>query len=162
VESLQEQGVAIPRLAVYEGLKKVFWPGRFEIIRKDPYVILDGAHNQDSCRVLIQTLQEILPDQKTIFIVGFSQDKDIQGIVSEINKKADIVIMTQSHHPRALPLTLEEAQRLFKGKEVHITKNVEEAFDLALQQASIDHAIVVTGSLFIVSEARSLCLLSKV
>jgi dihydrofolate synthase/folylpolyglutamate synthase len=162
VESMQELGVAVSKLAVYEGFKKVFWPGRFEIVRKDPYVILDGAHNQDSCRVLMDTLQEILPNQKTIFIVGFSKDKDVEGIACAINNKADVVIVTKAHHPRALAVTKERAQQLFKGKNVFLSKNIEHALELAFQQASIDHAIVVTGSLFVVSEARSICQLSQV
>ncbi len=158
VESLKQRGFWINRRAIVQGIKNAVWPGRFEVIRHRPLTILDGAHNAASCRVLTDTLRKVLPNKKMVLIFGVSSDKDIKGMAQELAKMARCVIATKANHPRAYEFKAAELENFFPGKEIILSKNVCSALQLAQQKSSADEAIVVTGSLFVVGEARELCL----
>ena len=70
--------------AICDALENVHWEGRFEILNRNPFIVVDGAHNGDSARMLVRTLQDLFPDARLHFIFGASSDKDIAGIFAEI------------------------------------------------------------------------------
>jgi len=153
-ECLEELGFNLSVQAVRAGFRDIFWPGRFEVISQKPFIILDGAHNQSSSRELVHTLKEMFPEEVIVLILGVSNDKEWHLMGREFNQVADRIVMTKADHPRGKDFIEEEIEKMFPGKPYQKTNNFLEAFDQALQGVGNEDVIVVTGSLFLVAEAR--------
>jgi len=154
--SLSEYGLKISVASIKRGLYNTLWPGRCEVVAREPWIVLDGAQNAASANVLKKAIQERFRYQRLILVLGISKDKDIQGIASQLKDLADVIILTKADTPRAsAPARLKQ---YFKGKEAHITHSVKEAKELALNIAGEDDLILITGSLYVVGEARSVVL----
>ena len=148
-------GLKISEEAIQLGFKKTFWPGRFEIVRKDPPVILDSAHNLDSFIKLHQTLDEYFPGWEVILIFGASEDKDVFSMISEIKPSLQKIIFTQSTHPRALaPEVLVARVEKLEIPNL-VVSSVPVAFNKALTLAEEKKAVVLSaGSIFVTAEVR--------
>ncbi len=151
----QQSGLSIDPDAVRRGFKQCRWPGRFELVRDNPVVILDGAHNQASAEALSKTLNEVFAKKKIILVIGVSADKDAPAICAALVPQAEFVIATQADNPRAIPCAkiAEIARSVDPGARVSSSSSVREALSAALRQAAVA-VVVVTGSLFVVGEAR--------
>ena len=154
LQVVRENGLSISDEAIHAGFGKVAWPGRFELLRHEPPVIVDSAHNRDSARRLRQAIDDYLPGRPVVLVFGASEDKDITGILEELLPRARQLIATQSEHPRAT-----EAEKLVAlasgyGCPAQAVVPIEEAVALALEQAGSEAAIVATGSLFIAAAVR--------
>ncbi|MDD4859035.1 MAG: bifunctional folylpolyglutamate synthase/dihydrofolate synthase [Dehalococcoidales bacterium] len=151
-EILTERGVNISPEDIAAGLKNLHWPGRLQVLRSKPWLVIDGAHNAYSLKRLGEALRKYFKFKRLILIFGASSDKDISGMVSEIAGFAGEVIVTASRNPRSIkPAFLAEEIRK-KGISLSISDNVAAATDLALKQAAPDDLICVTGSIFVISE----------
>jgi dihydrofolate synthase/folylpolyglutamate synthase len=149
-----QKGFAVDLNNIKNGFSKTFWPGRFEIVQKSPGVILDCAHNRDSALKLRISLEEYFPGKSIILIFGASEDKDIQGMFVELTPLVKEVLFVKSFHPRAIePIKLEEMLRPF-GLSANIADHIPDALEKATQLAGDSSAVVVTGSIFVVAEAR--------
>ncbi len=157
VESLRKTGLAIPDEAIRRGLARAAWPGRFEVVRKAPRVILDGAHNVLSCRLLAETFTELFPGRKAILILGVSEDKDRLGMARVLRGIVKTVIATRADHPRAHRFTVAELTAFFPGRLALVAETSGEALAKALRMARRNGVILVAGSLFVVGEVRQLC-----
>jgi len=153
LEVLAERGFDISRDSITNGLARVDWPGRLQILSHHPLIVADGAHNPDSARRLKQSLEQYFDFDRAILVIGTSVDKDIAGIVSELFPLFDKVIVTSSHHPRAMALAPIVAEFVGHGVETQLTDGVASALSLALTLAGDRDLICVTGSLFVVAEA---------
>jgi dihydrofolate synthase/folylpolyglutamate synthase len=154
VEELAEKGFPVGREAVESGIAGVKWPGRLEILRREPLVVADGAHNGESARKLAIALRENFAYRRLILVLATSSDKDVEGIVAALGPGASVVIATRSHHPRAAePGRLAEASRKL-CRQVEVAPNLQSAIGLATALADPGDLICVTGSLFIVADAR--------
>lgn len=141
----------IPFRALREGLATVTWPGRIEVLSRQPLVIADGAHNEDSARRLVETLQEWFPGRRWTFVVGILSDKDHAAILNELAPLAEQMIVTRSRHARATdPEQLAEIARRI-GLPVHISPDIKTALEEALGRGD---AVCLTGSLSVAAEAR--------
>jgi dihydrofolate synthase / folylpolyglutamate synthase len=152
----RQQGLDIKEEAIQKGFAGVTWPGRFEVLQRNPPVIVDSAHNQDSALKLRLALDDYLPDQSVILVFGASEDKDIQGMFAELLPRVHQVIATQSEHPRAInPDKLVELAHQF-GCSAQAIMPVEKALAWALELAThaSQTAVVVAGSLFVAAAAR--------
>ena len=156
IEALREEGFIILDEAIALGCETVYWPGRFEVLKKSPLTILDSAHNEASARAMVNTLLEVLPDKRVSLILGMSQDKQQKDICTELNFIVDKVIFTKANHPRASDLTIKDFEGYFPGKTCFQTSSVQEALDVAQKQTKEDDIVLVTGSIFVASEARKL------
>jgi len=141
--------------AIRNGLANVRWPGRFELIRRAPPVIVDGAHNPAGAHALAASLAAYFPGWRGTFVVGISADKNKAGILGALLPLAERVICTAADHPRAAPPeTLAEIARLAAGDQrlrVETAPSPVEALRLAL--AGPDTPMVcVAGSLFMIGE----------
>ena len=87
--------------AIRAGLRGARWPGRFQIFRRDPVVILDGAHNPAGARALAASLRAYFPGRPVTFVIGVLADKDAGGILAALQPLAARVILTASANPRA-------------------------------------------------------------
>jgi len=140
---------------IREGFAGVRWPGRFELLRQQPYVILDAAHNRDSAFKLRKTLDTYFPSQPLIMMLGVSADKDAAAFFDAFRDRAEEWILTRSTHPRAMPP--EELAVLVErdGKRLHIADPIEAALELGLKRVPPAGVLLITGSVFVAGAARS-------
>ena len=148
------EGLKITDTDIEHGFAKVFWPGRFEVMRSSPPVIIDSAHNRDSALKLRLAIEDYLPGQPVILVFGASEDKDIYGMFAELLPRVIKVVATQSEHPRAMSADkLVELAHQF-GCPSQAISPVECALAKALDLAGQECAVVVAGSLFVAAAAR--------
>jgi len=157
IEAMRNFNINISKEKIRKGLEATIWPGRFEIINKAPYIILDGAQNVASINALKETLNQIFGSKNKVLVLGISKDKDIKGICKILGKIADKIILTRADNPRAAdPNILHNFIK--RDRIIGITSSVKEAVALLKKSVKKEDVIVVTGSLFVVGEARRLCL----
>ncbi len=151
----REQGQSwITRAVLRSGLAQTTWPGRMEILSRDPLLVVDCAHNPYSAHVLMDALRTWFPDTRWILILGTSMDKDIKGIMRELLPHVEHVIVTRSYHPRATaPYTLADlCAELGKGAEIAV--NAGRALEQAQARLQPGWGIIATGSIFLVADVR--------
>jgi len=156
LQTAKQGGFNISEEDIQQGFENVYWPGRFEVLRENPPVIVDSAHNRDSAMRLRQALDEYLPRTPIIMIFGASEDKDIEGMFSELQPRVSRLITTHSIHPRAMDA--DELARLankFDWQVLSATP-IEEALRMALKMAGQESAVLVAGSLFVAAAAREI------
>jgi dihydrofolate synthase/folylpolyglutamate synthase len=148
-------GLPLSDPVIAAGLAAVRWPGRFELVPGEPSILIDGAHNGDSARKLYAAIRSELRYDRFILVLGTSRDKDIEAIASELVPHAQAVVITRSHHTRALPINdlLNHTTPHLCGTLV-ITANVAEAVQSARALARPEDLICITGSLFVAAAAR--------
>src|SRR6185503_19234055 len=100
--ALNASGLEITDEAIRKGFSQVKWRARFEVARREPPVIFDSAHNQDSFVRLRDTLEEYFPGRMAYLVFGASEDKNIPGMFAEMKPKIKKLIVTRADHPRAL------------------------------------------------------------
>ena len=151
-EALAGRGAVITAEAITSGIASVDWPGRLQVLRRKPWVIVDGAHNGDSVRRLVAALRQYFMFEKAVVIFGASSDKNIAAMAAELKTFPDRVIVTSSHHPRAVAVgqLVEEFSRESIMPEA--SENVASAVEKALSLAGPADLICATGSLFLVAE----------
>ncbi len=158
MRTLMAQDVPISNATIRQGIESTLWPGRFEILERKPYLIVDGAHNGDSARQLVATIDALLDGRQVQWVFGASDDKDVRGMFAELLPRSADIIFTRANHPRATaPESLATLANEFGGRAV-TTKNTAEALRLARGRMDRFQVTVITGSLFIVAEARGLVL----
>lgn len=151
--ALKVSGIPIADEHIQKGFSQVKWRARFEMARRDPPVIFDSAHNQDSFEKLRETLQTYFPDKLVYLIFGASEDKNIPGMFAEMKPKLKKIIITRADHPRALEV--EKIQQLAEqaGAEFEAVVPVKDALARALELSSKDGSIVLSaGSMFVTAE----------
>jgi dihydrofolate synthase/folylpolyglutamate synthase len=153
VELLSEHGVHVPPEAVRSGLSSVRWPGRFQIVRRRPTVILDGAHNEPAAEVLAETLTSLYAGRRIILVLGIHRDKDAGAVAALLCPLADRVIATADANPRAMPAADLHDLVFPHSKHVSAFTPVSLAVREALDAARRDDVVVITGSLYVVGEA---------
>ncbi len=153
LEILIEKGFHISRDTISDGLSRVNWPGRLQVLSRHPLLVVDGAHNPYSVRVLRQSLEQYFNFNRAVLIIGASYDKDITGIVAELVPLFDTVVVTRSAHPRAAAASRIVAEFSRHGVTAPATEDISTALPLALTLAGENDLICVTGSLFVVAEA---------
>lgn len=137
---------------VMQGLKELKIPGRFQIIRRNPHIILDGAHNVDSMNKLISTLNEIY-GKKIILVFSCMQDKDIRGMLESLSPITELIIPTENSSPRTLPADrISEYSNNAGMKKVKPHPESDRALEYAEDIAKPDDIIVITGSLYLIGD----------
>ncbi len=129
------------------------WPGRFQIVSRSPYVILDGAHDETSAGALAAALESLFPGKRIVFVLGVQKDKDARAIASHLCPQAHRVITTASCSPRAMPA--EELRQVVFRRCRHTAPYTPVSLALreAVDRARSSDVVVVTGSLYVVGEA---------
>jgi dihydrofolate synthase/folylpolyglutamate synthase len=158
LQALREQGLPLAATAIREGLRSVYWPGRFELAGREPALVLDGAHNADSAAKLAATVHEYFPGRRVTLIFGASSDKDVAGMLAALlapEVGVARVLLTQAVHPRAQDPEEMAALVTARGVAAETAPTVAQAVEMALQGAGADEVILACGSLFIVAEARA-------
>ena len=126
---------------------------------KNPFIVLDGAQNRASANALARSVKKIFRHRNLMLVLGVSKDKDIKGILEELLPIADSVILTKSKiAERALEPSMIKEYIKGYAKDIILTQNVNEALEISRSKTASGDLILITGSLFIVGEARGLLL----
>ena len=154
LECLRDLHYPVPYDDIYTGFSGVSWPGRMEILSESPLIVADGAHNPYSAARLAETIRETFPGREVQLVLGAASDKDVSGIAREIGVVASGAFATSSRSPRSMSPddiadTLWEA-----GVPVRPENTVAAAIERAKLEGGPGSLILVTGSLFVVAEAR--------
>jgi dihydrofolate synthase/folylpolyglutamate synthase len=151
------RGYAVSPDAMRDGLGSVRWPGRLEIVSGRPLTVFDGAHNPASVAVLAEALRSQFAGRygKFVLIMGVLDDKDFRAMFEMLSGFADTVIFTRSEYERSLPAAklMEAAEG--SVKKAYVTESVKEALELAASTAAEDDMVLLTGSLYVVGEAKA-------
>ena len=151
IAALRQLGIA--PAAIRQGIAATTWPGRLERVAENPEIILDGAHNPASARALADYLERFYEPNRVWLIYGAMRDKAVEETIAILFPRAGHVIVTAPAQARALR---PEAIRGLADRDcIQVAANVQAALALAAGAAAED-AIFVTGSLFLVGEARAL------
>lgn len=143
----------VSEAAIREGLKTVFWPGRFEVISSQPTVILDGAHNREGVRSLVSEIRHFQGEKKVRLLFASMGDKDWPFMLKELSDVASEVVLTRVAMERcAEPRRLAEA--LPREMPFRIIEKPVEAAGYLLGSAVAGDAILVAGSLYLLGEVR--------
>ncbi|WP_267201130.1 bifunctional folylpolyglutamate synthase/dihydrofolate synthase [Limosilactobacillus kribbianus] len=127
-------------------------PGRMQVVARHPLTILDGAHNPDAAKRLVETIHEEFADRRLIMVVGFLADKDWHQMIRLYQQvAAKIIVTSPDNHQRALSTA---ALQEFIP-EAQATVDARQGLQLAQEMARPDDIILVTGSFYLIKELES-------
>lgn len=149
---LRQRGWHIPEDAVRQGLAAVTWPGRFQVVRRHPTVILDGGHNPQCMEALAGAIREYLPGQSVTVLTGVLGDKDFAQMYDHIAPLAARFIAITPDNPRALPAPQLAAYLNRYGKPVTVCRTIPDGVAQLLAQTPPDGAAVCCGSLYLLGD----------
>lgn len=157
--ALGDQGLALKPEEVQRGLEKASWPGRFQLVRRSPRVVLDGAHNLPAARTLKRELDRYKDVGQgfdaAVLVFSALKDKDYQGMMGTLAPSFQQIILTQLDHYRALPAKQLADAAEEVGIPYTITSQPGQAFEQALARVAAKDLICITGSLYLIREAVS-------
>jgi dihydrofolate synthase/folylpolyglutamate synthase len=154
VEALRSRGLAITREQVELGVESTRWPGRLEVVRTHPTLLLDGAHNPAGARALAAYLDTLPEGGKLLLVFGAMKDKDLPGIMEPLFPRAARIFLTRALVPRSESPEglLEEAREFHDRLETFAAPG--EALDAALSLAEPRDTVLVAGSLILVGDVK--------
>ncbi|HWE32377.1 MAG TPA: cyanophycin synthetase [Solirubrobacteraceae bacterium] len=140
--------------AVAAAAEAVRVPGRLQQIDDDPMTLLDGAHNPDGVRALIESLPEITAGkQRLVAVVSILDDKDATRMLTALTRVSDALVLTSSQNPRALPPpTLQSLAGQLDGPPSEVVREPRAALDRARELAGRDGVVLATGSIYLVAD----------
>ncbi len=145
---------SISKNNIISGLKNAFWPGRLEIIQKNPYIIFDGAHNIDGITRLHEFIKSFKEQYYITLVLAISANKEKKEMIMEIEKDVDEIIFTQFVYKRS-----EDAETLYNFS-LHHNKYLEYDYKKIVKQAYLNndkhHMWIFSGSLYFISEIRTI------
>jgi dihydrofolate synthase/folylpolyglutamate synthase len=145
----------VPGEAFRRGLAQVEWPGRLQVLTRNPLLVVDGAHNAASSRAVAQALRTYFSFRRLHLVLGLSAGKDAVGVMSALVPIAQTVYLTRSQNERAADPgeLLGLARQVAPGIRALTSTGLSSALRAALSEADSEDLILVTGSLFLVGEA---------
>ena len=143
----------VPEAALREGLKTVRWPGRFEIVQDHPAIVLDGAHNGEGVRALIEELENFREQRRVKLLFASMEDKDWRLMLESLSEVVDEIVLTRVNMGRcADPFYL--ASQLGGNVAHRAIGNARSALDYVLDGADSNDVILIAGSLYLIGEIR--------
>jgi dihydrofolate synthase / folylpolyglutamate synthase len=150
VENARTAAIALHELGVSPaGIAQTYWPGRLEQVSVNPEIILDGAHNPAGARALAQYIRRFYAGRRIWIVYGVMRDKAVAEMTSMLFPLAHRVILTAPDNSRAMP------PEDIAWPSATVTHSVREAVSM-LDQVAPGDVVFITGSLFVVGEARAL------
>ena len=155
VEALRAKGLIVPRAAIIQGIEMATHPGRLEVFKEKPAFLLDGAHNPAGAQALRNYLDEFAYRPLTL-IFGAMRDKRLERMAETLFPVADQVIITQVDNERTAKLEVLEklAASLVEKERLAATQSLKEAITVAREKTEPRGLVCVTGSLYLVGEAK--------
>jgi len=156
LDKLKSSGYEIDSDKAAQGLEGVTLSGRMEMICDDPRVMIDAAHNAASVRALIHAIGQNIPYDSMVVIFGCNSDKDVEGMLQQLQFGADKVIFTRSNSTKAMsPQDLGDMYSEICSKMYQVSTSLGEALQLAQSAVSREDLICITGSFYLIGQAKS-------
>jgi dihydrofolate synthase / folylpolyglutamate synthase len=156
LDKLKETGFEIDNEKATKGLDQVSLLGRMEMICQDPRIMIDGAHNAASIQALIHAIGQNIPYDSMVVIFGCNSDKDVPGMLNQLQYGADKVIFTRSNSPKAMsPGELAELYGEVCNKMCQTSSSLGEALQIANSAVSREDLICITGSFYLIGQAKT-------
>ncbi|HHX77465.1 MAG TPA: bifunctional folylpolyglutamate synthase/dihydrofolate synthase [Firmicutes bacterium] len=162
--SLEAAGLKTKDKDIRQGFKDTSWPGRFEILKHDPPVVIDAAHNPAAARRLREALADYFPGKGIVLVLGILGDKAVKEFLTELIPAARLVILTRAMHPTRAQ-DPEETAVLARGltsNPVIVVDSLREALLTAGNRTLPGEAVCISGSFYTISEARRLLTEEKI
>ncbi|MCL2399420.1 MAG: bifunctional folylpolyglutamate synthase/dihydrofolate synthase [Defluviitaleaceae bacterium] len=167
IEALREcHKMTITNCAVLQGLAQCQWHGRFQLISSKPYIVLDGAHNEDGARIFKEALIRYFSDRYIVLVVGISHHKDYKKILHHLLSAADAVICTCASFKAMEATTLtDHVQAYIQAQKKHndqvdipilTVSDCHEALKIAVEMAGSEGVAAVAGSLYLIGDIYGL------
>lgn len=152
---LRTKGWKISDENIRDGLAAVYWPGRFEVLRKAPVFILDGAHNPHGIKAAVESIKEFFGEGKAVVLTGVMADKDVGEMVRITKSAAARYFAVRPDNPRAM--AAEELADLIRkaGGDAQAASTVNEGVRLAIEAAGVEGVVCALGSLYFSAEVRA-------
>ena len=152
IDLLQDK-YPVPEEKIRDGLSKVTWPGRMEVLSQRPRIVLDGAHNPGAMRTLAETLPRSFSYKKVLLVFGMMKDKRLKQTLNYITPLANRIFLTRAEYDRSADP--EDLIKFLVGKKPRprIFPTIPQAITQAMKEAGPEDLILITGSLFVVGEA---------
>ena len=155
LDKLKSIGYEIDNEKATKGLSKIFLAGRMEMICDDPRIIIDAAHNAASIKALMYAIGQNIPYDSMVVIFGCNNDKDITGMLEQLQYGADKVIFTRSNSPKAaLPQELADIYTEICGKMCQAAYSLGQALQLAQNAIGREDLVCITGSFYLIGQAK--------
>ncbi|TSC66166.1 MAG: dihydrofolate synthase / folylpolyglutamate synthase [Candidatus Berkelbacteria bacterium Gr01-1014_85] len=156
IQVLRSRGWLIADLAIRQGLKQAFIPGRLEIVDHSPLTILDGAHNPAKCTALAQSMRILFPKKRIIMVFAMKKGKDLLPSLKPLTKIVDKIIVTRFSERKGYATT--DLAKLVRQNGIPCTTRLDptKAYELAKDLAGHDGIVLITGSLYLVGLLRCL------
>ena len=156
LDKLKSSGYKIDTEKAIEGLESVSLAGRMEMIYDDPRIMIDAAHNAASIRALIHAIGQNIPYDSMVIIFGCNNDKDVEGMLQELQYGADKVIFTRSNSAKAMsPRDLADMYTGICDKMYQSAPSLGEALRLAKSAVGREDLICITGSFYLIGQAKA-------
>lgn len=140
---------------IKKGIENTFWAGRMEIVREKPKMLLDGAHNLDGIRNLTKNIS-LFKYNKLYIIAAILEDKEHKEMLKELSEYADEIVLVGIHTKRKTDPLILESEIKKSNIVVSIIEDLEDAIKNVIQKASDNDFIIVTGSLYLISEIKEI------
>ncbi len=154
VEVLRERGHDIPADAIVDGIARTRVSGRMEVMGQAPLIVADGAHNGESAKALAQALRDYFEWERCFFVIGAAVDKDVRAMGFQLAKLAELIVCTRYNSARSMDPYVMIQEVGFLGPPAVAEESVAAALETALGHAKEGDLICITGSLYVVAEAR--------
>lgn len=143
---------SIEEAALRAGLKKAYWPGRFEVVSSSPLVVMDGAHNDEGIQSLVNELKRRYTDKKIKIIFAALHDKKLDNMIMRLDQVADSITFADFDYPRAAKA--EELYSISKSQKKYMCPDWKKAVGDQMKAINQDEILVLTGSLYFLSEIK--------
>jgi len=151
---LKSKGLPIDDQLAMAGLSEVELPGRMQMISEEPQILVDGAHNAASINALMRAIGQHITYDSMIVIFGCHKDKDVSGMIRQIQLGADKIIFTSIGTPRSCdPAELAAEYTEHSGKMAQVADSLDDAIRIALSAGTREDLICITGSFYLVAQA---------
>ncbi len=155
-EALMDMGVKITKESIIDGLKAVKWPGRLEIMKRKPLVVMDGAHNIDGIKKLAESIDTYFKYKNMVLILGILADKQVDEMINTICPKGSKIIAVTPHSERAELCEDLREKIILCNENCEAVMDYEEAYRKALSYCDEDDMVVISGSLYMVGDMRKI------
>ena len=154
-ETLQEIGWNISKENIYDGIRDVSWPGRFDIVCRDPLFIIDGGHNPQCLEALVKNIQDYLTGRRVIALTGVLADKDYGDMYKPVMPYIEQFVCVTPPNPRRL-MAAELAQHLQNvGAKAYAAETIPQGVKKAIELAGSDGVVLCFGSLYTIGDIRN-------
>lgn len=153
-EAIRARGHTITEQAIVDGIAHTRVPGRLEVMGQKPLIVADGAHNEESAEALARALKEYFNWRRCFLVIGCTRDKDVRAMGFKLARYAELIVCTQFRNPRSMDPYQMIQEIGFLGPPAVAEESVPDAIDTALAHAEEDDLVCITGSLYVVAEAR--------